>query len=433
MRAKICFTVFLSAFAMISYAKDTSVAWTSEFVVPEPDGARREYQTLLYGLFAEERVSLNINVLSEKGILLPIGGRQFRADTVSHRKRDVPGRSGVWYGRVEGYPFLSVITYHKEKVRALILFQEGGKQITYEVLPVKQYNLLRQVTLSQGVDDAYRHPTVNERTFTPVVGKGRRRAVSPGDSNCKRGLYSLYTVDLLYLYDETTFQCGIPDSPELCLDMDALITKFQHWTDVQNAVLVNSRIFHGRYKFVGVEKRDVTTDLDLYGELDWLVNHPWAMDMREKHAADNAIFVVGGRASTAAGLNAGWLSLTFTGVNWRVISHELGHGLGENHQKELYPDMSRFTFADDYSFAYYVDWVFRTVMNNDDPNHRCPGCDDIPAYSNPSVLYGGVPIGIPGERDNARKGREKIKEASEIVTVRGTQPQCVSLTELQIP
>ncbi len=53
-----------------------------------------------------------------------------------------------------------------------------------------------------------------------------------------------------------------------------------------------------------------------------------------------------------------------------------------------------------YSYGHYVNGNFRTVMSYVDP---CPsGCTQRPYFSNPSVLFSGLPTGIEGTRDNAR-------------------------------
>jgi hypothetical protein len=77
-----------------------------------------------------------------------------------------------------------------------------------------------------------------------------------------------------------------------------------------------------------------------------------------------------------------------------TVAHENGHLLGMDHNPEdpaadpQYP----------WSHGHQVAGMFSTIMSN------C-GCPLIPNFSNPDVLYLGVPTGIPDQRDNARTGR----------------------------
>mgnify|MGYP002082845007 CR=1 FL=1 len=77
------------------------------------------------------------------------------------------------------------------------------------------------------------------------------------------------------------------------------------------------------------------------------------------------------------------------------FAHELGHNMGSQHNPE---NGSGAAFP--YSYGHYVNGNFRTVMSYVDP---CPsGCTRRPYFSNPSVLFSGLPTGIEGTRDNAR-------------------------------
>jgi hypothetical protein len=53
-----------------------------------------------------------------------------------------------------------------------------------------------------------------------------------------------------------------------------------------------------------------------------------------------------------------------------------------------------------YGFGHYVNGVYRTVMSYVDP--CTSGCTRVAYFSNPSVVFSGLPTGIDNARDNAR-------------------------------
>jgi hypothetical protein len=53
-----------------------------------------------------------------------------------------------------------------------------------------------------------------------------------------------------------------------------------------------------------------------------------------------------------------------------------------------------------YSYGHYVNGSYRTVMSYVDP--CTSGCTRRPYFSNPNVLFAGVPTGVTNARDNAR-------------------------------
>jgi len=79
-------------------------------------------------------------------------------------------------------------------------------------------------------------------------------------------------------------------------------------------------------------------------------------------------------------------------------AHEHGHNMGMEHN----PENSSATTGSasyPYSFGHYVSGSYRTVMSYSAP---CTGgCTRRPYFSNPNVIFNGVPTGIADERHNA--------------------------------
>jgi len=83
-----------------------------------------------------------------------------------------------------------------------------------------------------------------------------------------------------------------------------------------------------------------------------------------------------------------------------TFSHEIGHNMGADH------DWYVSTSTDPYTYCHgYVapDRTWRTIMAYWRECDDCAltYCDRIPHYSNPNVLYNGVPTGVPGNTDTS--------------------------------
>lgn len=77
------------------------------------------------------------------------------------------------------------------------------------------------------------------------------------------------------------------------------------------------------------------------------------------------------------------------------FGHEIGHLHGARHNTQADPTNTPYAYGHGY---YYTPADWRTVMSYD-----CPGgCTRLPYWSNPSVTYGGVPMGTTSTNDNER-------------------------------
>ena len=178
-----------------------------------------------------------------------------------------------------------------------------------------------------------------------------------------------------------------------------------------NTAYANSGIIP-RIRLVGAEPVSYTESGDLSSDLNYITGTADGR-MDAVHARRNALgadlvkLVVGEAAGGACGvawlmdtLSAGFATNAFSVTAYPCISpnytfgHELGHNMGSNHAPE--DGASGGLYA--YSYGYkHPGNVFRTVMA-----YNCAaGCPRVLYFSNPSVLYNGLPTGTAAQHNNA--------------------------------
>ena len=123
--------------------------------------------------------------------------------------------------------------------------------------------------------------------------------------------------------------------------------------------------------------------------------------VRDSSAADVAVLV--DNDSAACGLASGigsTASTAFAVAYWDCITgyysfaHEVGHLQSARHDPATDPSTSPYTYG--HGYRYGSSW--RTVMA-----YNCsPSCPRINYWSNPAVLYGGVPMGTYDQSHNQR-------------------------------
>jgi hypothetical protein len=87
-------------------------------------------------------------------------------------------------------------------------------------------------------------------------------------------------------------------------------------------------------------------------------------------------------------------------ISYQALAHELGHNMGCQHDRETSPTGGAFDFSHAYRFE-VNGTLYHTVMAYQ------PGLP-IPYYSNPDVLFLGVPTGIPEPSTNSANNAKTI-------------------------
>ena len=331
---------------------------------------------------AEIAISPNAMTLSrQSSILIPLfDGKVREAFLVQADERsatDVTWIGKIRYGKIDGDV---IITHRGGYVYGLIY----GPTSVYEIVPRGSKQIL--VELDQSLfpecggavattDESVKSPTATEA----IVG------VDSGDR-----------IDVIVVYTTATKNTLGGDAQAQALAQSAI--------DTTNTTYLNSKI-RQRVRMVHTQEFVYTESGNSSTDLSNLRNDPTIQALRETHKADLVaeISEVTGVCGIGHLMNAhgGVPNQAFTvtarscAVGNLSFPHELGHNMGAHHNPEnagtpIFP----------YGFGHYVNSNYRTVMSYVDP---CPGgCTRRPYFSNPGVLFNGLPTGLDGTRDNAR-------------------------------
>ena len=153
---------------------------------------------------------------------------------------------------------------------------------------------------------------------------------------------------------------------------------------------------------------------NMNSDLDWVTADAGVAGLRNTYSADMVSLVVENGGSYCG---IGWVQRNpgsgFAGYAFQAtdrgclpnstFAHEHGHNMGMEHNPENSSVGNNPAAASyDFSFGHWVSGSFATMMTY---NSICPVyCPRILNYSNPDVLYNGLPTGILNQRDNAQTG-----------------------------
>ena len=210
-------------------------------------------------------------------------------------------------------------------------------------------------------------------------------------------------IDLLVVYSND----ALADSGSVA----QMHAKAQAAVDAANAAFANSNMT-ARFRLVHTAGVNYNTGGTTGADLSWVTDDPEVAALRNEYGADMVHLLV----DTPDSCGTAWVqrnpgpgfednAFAVTDVDCAVgnltFAHEHGHNMGFEHNIEN-SGATRTSASNPWSFAYYVDGSYRTVMSYSD---QCTsGCSRVTQFSNPNILFNGSPSGVANESDNARTG-----------------------------
>lgn len=362
----------------VVFAQKTTPIFTIEGTPAARAGAEK------YSAASVKEADINIDIASLAGsgtqkLDIPLfDGKIYSADREEIEIRKMGDIT--WRGKIRDGKFVGdvVLTLKNGYVAGLIY----SPSAVYEIVPKGDRQVLVELNQSLFADCA-----------GDVKGEaGARRELIAPEATIDSG----DRIDVLVLY--TT-----PVKNSLGGDAQAQVFA-QQAIDSTNTAYRNSKI-RQRVRLVNAQETAMAETGSLGTELTALRNDAGAATQRNNFNADLVAMISNSTdncgigylmGSTTGNPNNGFTVTARTcAVGNLSFAHELGHNMGSAHNPE---NGSGGTYS--YSFGHNVNGSYRTVMAYVNPCAN--GCARVPYFSNPSVIFNGVPTGIANARDNAR-------------------------------
>ncbi len=171
-------------------------------------------------------------------------------------------------------------------------------------------------------------------------------------------------------------------------------------------------------EFNGVASMDWVTTINNLTNADGIIDN--VLTLRNTYAADLVVLIVEDYQQTCG---IGWLMTAATmtashgysvvsrrcATGYYSFAHETGHNMGAHHNREDTLVSGYFS----YSYGYWApNASFRTIMAY---NCRPVGCLRINNWSNPQILYNGIPTGVDSTAPNSADNRLTLNYTAGIV------------------
>ena len=185
--------------------------------------------------------------------------------------------------------------------------------------------------------------------------------------------------------------------------------QIQAAVDQANTAFINSDMV-ARYYLAHSAEVAYNDSGNIETDLNWVTGNATVAALRNTHSADMVSLIT---ENGGGYCGIGWVQRNpgtgFANYAFQVtargcltnstLAHEHGHNLGMEHDPAT-AGVSPAGASYDWSFGHNVPGSFRTIMS-----YTCAApCPRVLHYSNPEILYNGLPTGIANQRDNAWTG-----------------------------
>jgi hypothetical protein len=247
-------------------------------------------------------------------------------------------------------------------------------------------------------------------TTSALTDAGTALATTAATAAAATGSTTLYTSDVLFLYDAAT-KTAIGTT-------EAVDNHFATIVTAMNVYLTKSLVDNLQWHFVGTAQAPTyTTTSDLNDDIDKLVSNStelgqFARTQRTLYGADQVQLVISGTRDSAGIAHCpGYLSVVVYGSDSATNAHELAHNFGCRHDRQEEE-------ATDSDGKYY--YAYRFTYNSQDVGTIMSYAKYyVPYFSNPLVTdYGtalGIDAGQPKAAYNARWLRENAASIANLV------------------
>lgn len=320
----------------------------------------------------------------------------------SHQVRG--GRSSVWRGKMAGDTAAkATLTYHEG-----LLF--GRVETAGEVYSIRSGANGR--TIIERIDtDSFRpewghdHASHRHERVPPLFDRANTQQSSPDVPTSSAAAGGTVEIVLMSVYT--------PQARAAAGGTTQIQGQIQAAVDQANTAFINSNMIV-RYRLAHTEEVAYNDSGSIDADLDWVTFDSGVASLRNTYGADMVSLIVdnGGAYCGISWIQrnpgSGFAPYAFQAADRNclansTLAHEHGHNLGMEHNPENSSAGSTPSEASyPWSFGHWVSGRFATIMTY---NSICPSyCPRVLMFSNPDVLYNGLPAGISGQRDNAQTG-----------------------------
>jgi peptidyl-Asp metalloendopeptidase len=367
------FSVFVILFSNVNFVEAQNR--TKLFELKEIPAAKIEKNSI--ASVRESEIMFNFTSFRQNNSLeIPLfGSKTYEAkhfQTETRAMDDYTWRGKITNGKFEGDV---ILTFRKGFVSGLVYAPEA----IYEIVASGNKQILVEI---------------NQELFPECAGDVKGETAKTTEQKALVATDSGDRIDVLVLYTTPV---------KTSLGGDAQAQAFaQQAIDATNTAYINSKI-RQRVRLVAAQETTIAETGSLGTELPVVRNDAAVAALRNQYNADLVAMIsnssdncgIGYLMGSANSLNGFTVTSRTCAVGNLSFAHELGHNMGSQHNPE---NGSGATYI--YGYGHYVDGVFRTVMSYVNP---CPaGCTRRPYFSNPEVVFSGLPTGIDNARDNAR-------------------------------